>query len=73
MRRTNRPWLRTKPAGAYSGYAPSTLEKLRHTGGGPIYYKTGKIVVYHPDDLDDWIEQTRRRSTSDDPHPQEAA
>jgi hypothetical protein len=67
------PWFRTKPAANYAGYAPSTFEKLRITGKGPVYYKVGKLIIYSPHDIDAWIEQTRRRSTSDDPHPQEAA
>ena len=71
--RSTRPWCRTKAAADYAGYGVSTLEKLRMTGKGPAYYKVGRSVIYHPDDIDTWIEQARRRSTSDDPRPEEAA
>ena len=30
-------WLRTEEAAAYVGLSKSTLEKLRVTGGGPVY------------------------------------
>jgi hypothetical protein len=58
--------LRTAQAAAYVGLSPSTLEKFRLTGDGPVYQKAGlKIVVYRPEDLDAWLNEQRRRSTSD--------
>jgi hypothetical protein len=44
----------------------STLEKLRLSGGGPIFIKRGRTVLYRQADLDAWLESLRRRSTSDD-------
>jgi hypothetical protein len=44
----------------------STLAKLRVTGKGPAYCKLGRRVVYRLDDLDDWLTDCRRRSTSED-------
>ncbi|MFP5077037.1 helix-turn-helix transcriptional regulator [Rhizobium sp. YIM 134829] len=61
---SKRPKLRTEQAGKYTGFASSTLEKLRLTGGGPAYIKIGKVVVYDPDDLDRWLASHRRLSTS---------
>ena len=63
--KTNRPKLRTAGAAAYTGFAESTLEKLRVSGGGPVYIRVGRIVVYDPDDLDFWLDAHKRRSTSD--------
>ena len=58
--------LRTPQAAEHVGLSPSTLEKYRLSGEGPIYHKSGpKIVVYYPDDLDSWLLARRRRSTSD--------
>jgi hypothetical protein len=46
-----------------------TLTRQRVTGGcTPPYRKFGRTVLYHPDDLRCWVEQTLsapRRSTSD--------
>jgi hypothetical protein len=63
--RTNRPKLRTEAASTYTGLSESTLEKLRVYGGGPLYARVGRIVVYDPDDLDAWLEAHKRRSTSE--------
>ena len=57
--------LRTADAAEYCGSSGSTFEKLRLTGGGPVYSKIGRRVVYRIDDLDAWLAANRRRSTSD--------
>jgi predicted DNA-binding transcriptional regulator AlpA len=58
--------LRTPDAAAYVGLSPSTLEKMRIHGGGPVYEKSGaKIVVYRIADLEAWLTSRRRTSTSD--------
>jgi|LNFM01.2.fsa_nt_gb predicted DNA-binding transcriptional regulator AlpA len=57
--------LRTQEAAEYCGSSASTLEKLRLTGGGPVYSKLGRRVVYLVEDLDAWLAENRRRSTSD--------
>ena len=67
---TQRRVLRTDGAAEYCGSSASTFEKLRLTGGGPIYAKLGRRVVYRVEDLDAWLAANRRRSTSDKPeHP----
>ena len=58
--------LRTAEAAEYCGSSASTFEKLRLTGGGPVYSKLGRRVVYRVEDLDAWLEANRRRSTSQD-------
>ena len=57
--------LRTKDAAEYIGLSKSTLEKLRVTGGGPLYSALGRIVVYEVGDLDSFVEVRKRRSTSE--------
>tara|TARA_R110001583_G_scaffold10423_2_gene48228 strand:+ start:246 stop:440 length:195 start_codon:yes stop_codon:yes gene_type:complete len=51
--------LRTAAAAEYIGLAKTTLEKLRFTGGGPVYIKLGNAVVYDTRDIDSWLEQNR--------------
>lgn len=43
-------YLRSK----YGHGSARTLAKLATIGGGPIYRKFGRIVVYTDDDLDAW-------------------
>jgi hypothetical protein len=67
-------YLRRKEAGEYlkSRYghgSPWTLAKLATLGGGPIYRKFGRIVLYDPSDLDSWALarlSAPLRSTSDE-------
>ena len=35
--------------------SPRTLAKYAVVGGGPRFRKAGRYPLYHPDDLDDWI------------------
>lgn len=58
-------YLRTAGAAEYIGLAKSTLEKMRLTGGGPVFSSLGRVVVYQRADLDDWVAARRRQSTSD--------
>ena len=57
--------LSTKEAARQLGLPKSTLDKMRLTGDGPIFVKRGKSVFYTEEDLTDWINSNRRRSTSD--------
>lgn len=59
--------LTTNQAAERCNLSRRTLEKLRLTGGGPIYIRLGGAVRYRAEDLDAWIAANRRRSTSDDP------
>jgi predicted DNA-binding transcriptional regulator AlpA len=52
-------------AAEWTGLSTSTLAKLRLTGKGPTYIKLGRRVAYRPEDLDQWIEANRVRSTSE--------
>lgn len=60
-------YLRTKQAAEYLGMGQSTLERKRIDGTGPRYRKLGvKIVVYAPEDLDDWAASTVLTCTKED-------
>jgi hypothetical protein len=63
--KTHRPPVDVKGAAAYSGFGEGYLNKLRCTGGGPIFIKKMGVVRYDLDDLDAWLEAGKRRSTSD--------
>jgi hypothetical protein len=58
------PWLNTERAAQYIGYGVPTLERYRLSGAGPVYSRVGRRVLYHVDDLDEWMRLGRRRSTS---------
>jgi predicted DNA-binding transcriptional regulator AlpA len=57
--------LPLQAAANYLGLAVSTLNKLRCTGGGPVFLKLGRSVRYSPDDLEDWLAARRVNSTSE--------
>ena len=64
-KRETGPCFNTKEAAEYCRSSGSTFEKLRLTGGGPIYSKIGRRVVYRVEDLDSWLASNTRKSTSD--------
>lgn len=57
-------WLSVEEAAAYTGQSRSKLNKLRVTGGGALFSKVGGRVVYHPRNLDAWLDEHARKSTS---------
>ena len=59
------PLLTTHDAAAYLHVSPRTLEKWRLQGGGPRYRKLVHRVVYTQGDIDTWVEEQARTSTSD--------
>ena len=61
---TETPLRSNADAAAYLGLGASTLEKLRMTGKGPIYLKIGRRCLYAQHDLDAWLAQHRRISTT---------
>lgn len=44
--------------------SPGTLQKWRVYGDGPRYIKVGRKVAYDQADVDRWLEDRRRNSTS---------
>lgn len=58
--------LFTAEAALLLGLSPRTLEALRLRGGGPPFVAvTPKAVRYRPLDIENWIAERRRVSTSD--------
>ena len=58
--------LDTKAAAEYlGGLSKRTLQQWRHLGRGPKYRKLGGAVRYHQADLDAYVEDATRASTSD--------
>lgn len=49
------------------GFSPRTLQKWRRTGSGPVFMRISpRCVRYREEDLEAWVKERRRRSTSDD-------
>ncbi|MGN6200497.1 helix-turn-helix transcriptional regulator [Humibacter sp.] len=49
------PVLRTQGAAQYCGIAAKTLYNLKSLGQGPKSYKQGRLNVFYPSDLDEWL------------------
>ena len=57
--------VRTPGAAEYTGLAESTLEKLRLTGGGPLFIRLGgRAIGYDLRDLDAWLDGHREGDRS---------
>ena len=46
------------------GVSKSWLNRLRVVGGGPLFVKLGRRVVYDPADLQAWAAQNKRSNTA---------
>jgi predicted DNA-binding transcriptional regulator AlpA len=63
MSNVDRRVLRPLDAATYLGLAAGTLAKMRVRGQGPRFIRLGsRLVGYDLHDLDEWIEQVRRKS-----------
>ena len=51
-------------AADYTGLSKSYLNKQRVYGGGPLYIKCGRRVVYDRVDLDSWLVGMKIANTS---------
>ena len=59
-------FLRTVEAAGFLGLSTSTLAKMRISGQGPRFTKSGsRIVLYDTADLQDWLDSRKRSSTSE--------
>lgn len=66
-------YLTPRQAAAYLGLASDkSLAKWRVIGGGPTFIKLGRLVRYRERDLAAWMD-TRRRNSTSDPGPGQAA
>ena len=60
--------MKTEQAAAYLGLSESLLNKLRLTGGGPIFVRlAGRSIRYRRADLDSWVAASAKASTSEYP------
>jgi hypothetical protein len=59
------PFFSNEQAATYLNLSPRTLEKLRVIGGGPVFRKFGRRVMYALEDLEGWAAMRRCDSTSD--------
>jgi len=60
------PLKTEKEAAGLLGFSVRTLQAWRVRGGGPQFVKvSARCVRYRQSDLDSWVEQRLRRSTSD--------
>ena len=59
------PFLSNDQAAQFLNLSPRTLEKMRVVGGGPVFRKFGRRVMYALDDLQHCAGLRRRDSTSD--------
>jgi hypothetical protein len=57
--------LNQREAADFLRLSQRTLERFRLTGDGPPYVKAGRRVAYRPEDLDRWIGDRVRLSTSE--------
>ncbi|MEM8995835.1 MAG: helix-turn-helix domain-containing protein [Acidobacteriota bacterium] len=63
--RIDDPFLITAEVGKLTNQSTRTLEKWRQNGTGPSYFRMGRSVRYRLSDVEAWLEQCRRISTSD--------
>ncbi len=57
--------LKEREVAARLGLALSTIRGLRMTGDGPPFIKIGGSVRYDPDDLQEYLQRQKRKSTSE--------
>jgi hypothetical protein len=62
---SSRPLLTEAEAAMYLHVSRSFLAKARCVGGGPQFVKIGRAVRYELDDLREFADQAKRRSTSE--------
>ena len=58
-------YMTCKQAARLLSLSPRTLEKFRVNGGGPIFRKFGRRVIYSRKDLEYWARSRQCTSTSD--------
>jgi predicted DNA-binding transcriptional regulator AlpA len=61
----NRTLLNTPDAAQFLDLRPGTLEVWRTYGKGPKFVKIGRAVKYRLQDLEDYLDQAVRNSTSE--------
>ena len=59
------PFMTPQEAAAFLRLDQRTLDNMRQRGTGPVYSKHGGRVVYRRNDLIDWSNENRRRTTTE--------
>ena len=57
--------LDVQAAARFTGVAVATLAKMRCMGGGPLFLKLGRRVVYRRSDLIAWLNARRVANTTE--------
>lgn len=63
--RKRSPLFTEKDAAEFLQTTPRTLQAWRIRGGGPRFVKCSRLVRYREEDLNLWLDQQARSSTSD--------
>jgi predicted DNA-binding transcriptional regulator AlpA len=66
---TIEPLLTEAQVSEILGRGVPTLQKDRVAGTGPRFVKIGRLVRYRPSDVQTWLAECTRRSTSEDARP----
>jgi excisionase family DNA binding protein len=56
-------YMDTKQTAEALGVSPRTLEGWRQTGEGPKFAKVGRRVLYDPEDVNAWLDASKRTKT----------
>lgn len=62
----NDKYLTTQEAAEYLSLSPRTMEGFRLKGGGPKFYRRGRLVRYKQADLDAWLAESESASEWDE-------
>ena len=57
-RSSERPYLNTSQAAHFLGIGWRKLQAMRIAGDGPRFRRHGRLIYYHPDDLEIWSRGT---------------
>jgi len=60
--------LDVQAAARFTGIAVATLAKMRCIGGGPLFVKLGRRVVYRRSDVIAWLDARRVKNTTEAAH-----
>lgn len=63
--RDRRQYLDNRQAAEYLSVSESFLNKTRHFGTGPRFYRVGRAIRYAAEDLDEWMAERCATSTRD--------
>lgn len=61
-----RPYFNTAQAAHFLGVGWRKLMQLRLAGAGPLFRRHGRLIVYHPDDLEAWSRSRAGGAAADD-------